>query len=486
MSKFAIITFRDEGPLKNWQAIRAANVHNARTKPLAHAMPDAPPPVHLIGRGDLEKDVKRLLRGAKLDPTRLRKNGVIAYEAILSASAEFFDQGSPEERSKRLAAWTAAQVEWATERYKVFRVASMVLHVDEKTPHIHLVVLPLEVKADGRCTDKKAMRWGLVGRTISGPGMFDEVQDAYGAAMAGFGLVRGIRGSGRKHEPVPVFLARMKAKEQEVDQTRDQLRLDLAAVAVDRERNGRDRMVLNAGLAELARAAAAGRIEQERIAREALALEAARAAHVRSMDEGRQRLAADNHAAQVAAAAERRRMNEERAALEKDKADHAAAAAEAQRRNAADREAVRSQLATVVAMEAELKRDMAKQRAETAATKRALSAAVAMQQEAEADRAAAAEDRAAAAAERIAVRNRAKKLDAHSDRLLPTLRAAHHFRQQVSALKGQPLTPMASATRAAVDALSRASMAVAPPPHEVRPEVLAQYAHIQRQGAGLR
>ena len=32
MTRFAIITFRDKGPLKNWQAVRAGNVHNARTQ----------------------------------------------------------------------------------------------------------------------------------------------------------------------------------------------------------------------------------------------------------------------------------------------------------------------------------------------------------------------------------------------------------------------------------------------------------------------
>ena len=172
--QFAIITFRSTGPIKTWAAMRAANVHNARTKPLAHAVAGAPAPEHLIGTGDLVADVKRHLRGAKLDPDRLRKNGVIAFEAILSASAEFFEAGSDEERAGRLTAWKTAQRDWALKRYGAHRVASMVLHVDEKVPHIHLVVLPLEVKRDGRRKDADA-RWSLVGRTISGPGRFDEV-----------------------------------------------------------------------------------------------------------------------------------------------------------------------------------------------------------------------------------------------------------------------------------------------------------------------
>lgn len=270
--QFAIITFRSTGPIKTWAAMRAANVHNARTKPLAHAVPGAPAPEHLVGTDDLVADVKRHLRGAKLDPDRLRKNGVIAFEAILSASAEFFGAGTDEERAGRLTAWKAAQREWALKRYGAHRVASMVLHVDEKVPHIHLVVVPLEVKRDGRRKDADA-RWSLVGRTISGPGRFDEVQDEYALAMAPFGLARGVRGSGRKHEPVPVYLARMAAKERAVDADRADALRDRTAARAERdhaeatrrevERRERD-LAARAEQLEREDAARRRRFEQER------------------------------------------------------------------------------------------------------------------------------------------------------------------------------------------------------------------------------
>ena len=231
---FAIVTFRNTGPIKTWSAMRAANVHNARTVPLTHAVDGAPKPEHLIGTGDLVADVKAKLRAVDIDPDRLRKNGVIAYEAILTASAEFFEQGDEAEREGRLAQWKAAQRDWAVKRYGHHRIASMVLHQDEKTPHIHLVVVPLAVKSDKRRRDPSEVRWGLAGRTISGPGRFDELQDDYAAAMEPFGLRRGVRGSGRKHEPVPVYLARMAAKEQAVDVAAETLQRDQLAAAADR------------------------------------------------------------------------------------------------------------------------------------------------------------------------------------------------------------------------------------------------------------
>jgi len=479
MPMFAIITFRHEGPIKSWQAVRATNVHNARTKPLAHAMPGAPPPKHLIGTGNLERDVKRQLRAVKIDPDRLRKNGVIAYEAILSASSAFFETGTATERAARLDAWVKVQVKWALKRYGAHRVASMVLHDDEKTPHIHLVVLPLEVKSDKRCTDKAAMRWKLVGRTISGPGRFDEVQDAYGEAMAQFGLVRGIRDSKRKHEPVPVYLKRMAAKEAAVEDAQRQLDVGLGEVAVQRHKNGLDRAALQAGFAELARAADITRDDRDRVAADAAALEVAKAAHaalsamqVRELDAARQRLAFERQAAEAEFAARRRELEDERAALKKEQAAHAAKVAEDERRLVADSALVRSQLAEMTAMEDELNRDMVAQRADRDAAAKAKAEAVA--------------ERAAAAAERASVREFADKLNAHRDRLLPTMRAARDFRLQIAALKGQALTPAASSTRAAVDALSRAASDAHVPPSEARPDIVAMYDRIRRQGAAIR
>ncbi|MBX9620295.1 MAG: hypothetical protein A4S12_07630 [Proteobacteria bacterium SG_bin5] len=211
---FAIVTFRSTGPIKSWAAIRAANIHNSRTKPLPHAVPGAPPPMHLIGTGSLEADVRSILRDVLIDPNRLRKNGVLAFEAVLTASPKFFEQGSEADRQRRLNAWIKAQRDWAVQQYGLMRVASLVVHLDEKTPHAHLVVVPLEMKIDKRRRDGRA-RYSIVGRLISGPGAFDAVQDSYAAAMAPFGLRRGMRGSGRKNEPAAHYLKRLAEREEE-------------------------------------------------------------------------------------------------------------------------------------------------------------------------------------------------------------------------------------------------------------------------------
>jgi len=209
--RYAIITFRDSGPLKSWATIRGAQVHNSREKPIAHA--EVPiPPKHVIGSGDLVQDIKTALHRHGIDPARLRKNGVIAYEAVLTASPAFFDDVAPRERGSHFSCWFDAQRNFLLAKYGAHRLVSLVLHLDEKTPHLHAVILPLHRRADGR-SKNPAERWALVGRIISGPGQFDRLQDEYAKAMEPLGLCRGEVKSGRKHKPVREYLADLKAQE---------------------------------------------------------------------------------------------------------------------------------------------------------------------------------------------------------------------------------------------------------------------------------
>lgn len=276
-SNFAIITFRASGPIKTWSDMRGANVHNARTKPIEHAIEGAPAPEFLIGTNDLVADVRKHLRLARIDPDRLRKNGVIAYEAIMTASPAFFEEGDAAFRADRLAAWTAAQRAFALKRWGAHRVASMVLHLDEKTPHIHLVVIPMEAITDGRRKNRDEVRFSLVGRSISGPGRFDQLQDEYAAAMQPFGLVRGVAGSGRKNEPMAQFIARTERSRQAAELERADLvarqrqaDADLAALAdlrraavAEQDAARADRAAIVSQAQQVARESAA--IERERV-----------------------------------------------------------------------------------------------------------------------------------------------------------------------------------------------------------------------------
>lgn len=252
MSKqYAIFTFRDTGPLKTWAAIRAAQIHNSREKPIAHGEPGILPK-HEIGGRDLVADVKAALRRHGIDPAKLRKNGVIAYEAVLTASPAFFQSAEPVERYEKFGRWYRAQKQFLLAKYGEHRIVSMVLHLDEQTPHIHVVVLPLEFRSDGRSKDGTKC-WALVGRTISGPGQFDRLQDEYARAMEPFGLSRGEVKSGRKHMPVREYLADLKRQEDEnarraaeLDAEMAELRQQAMGAAQEREAARKDRLAVAA------------------------------------------------------------------------------------------------------------------------------------------------------------------------------------------------------------------------------------------------
>lgn len=224
---FAIISFRDSGPLKTWAAVRSAQAHNSRERSLAHTVPF--PVRYVIGTSKLIDDVKAALRQHGIDPAKLRKNGVIAYEAVLTASPSFFKDMSDEERPEKFRRWYDAQRDFLLTKYGAHRVVSLVLHLDESTPHLHAVILPLTLGVDGRAKHP-AERWALVGRTICGPGEYDRLQDEYAKAMEPLGLVRGERKSGRKHKPVRDYMADLEAQAEANRQRAAELDADLAKV----------------------------------------------------------------------------------------------------------------------------------------------------------------------------------------------------------------------------------------------------------------
>ncbi|RYY20022.1 MAG: hypothetical protein EOP41_09360, partial [Sphingobacteriaceae bacterium] len=77
------------------------------------------------------------------------------------------------------------------------------LHLDEKTPHIHAIVVPLT--ADGRLSAKE-----LMGNKKN----LSLRQDRYGEAMASFGLIRGVRESKANHTGEGWYLEQLReAKE---------------------------------------------------------------------------------------------------------------------------------------------------------------------------------------------------------------------------------------------------------------------------------
>ncbi|WP_267434090.1 plasmid recombination protein [Sphingomonas sp. GM_Shp_1] len=205
---YGVLTFDNRGPIKSWERMTSVQRHNARTEELPHCDPAAPEPFCLRGSVSLVEDAQRELCLRGLDPSALRANGVIAHEVILTASHEYFAQGDEAERNRRLWHWVARAYLAAIKIWRKVTIVQMVLHLDEYTPHIHVVLMPLVKKVFGRRPDD-GERWTLNGREITGPGEFQRAHDEYATEMKPLGLQPGVSGSGRKYRPFAEKAAEM-------------------------------------------------------------------------------------------------------------------------------------------------------------------------------------------------------------------------------------------------------------------------------------
>lgn len=215
MTIYATLSHRK---IRGWAHLREVEQHNDRqiVTP-AREGPDRPMPVELIkGAGDIVDRTKALLT-SKGVPHKLRKNTVLAYEDVFGASPEYWDRRYPDGwrnvESDVLMRDPLVLTCLAHVRSKYGdKLVSVRLHLDEKTPHLHVVSLPLVTsmhKKRGRkrkdgidppAIEKTTLYASHVGER-GGPGRRLEIEhDEWAAACGhikvdGVGLERGKRGS---------------------------------------------------------------------------------------------------------------------------------------------------------------------------------------------------------------------------------------------------------------------------------------------------
>ena len=124
-------------------------------------------------------------------------NNVVADELMFTASNDFFKDMTREDIKR----WSDVCMEFVYNDlgYKKEQVLHSTIHLDEKTPHIHCVVVPLIKKFDKRTNSE---RFTISKKQyIRDKIHLSELQDKYHARLVsnGFDLERGIKGSDRKH-----------------------------------------------------------------------------------------------------------------------------------------------------------------------------------------------------------------------------------------------------------------------------------------------
>lgn len=130
-------------------------------------------------------------------------NSVVADELLFTSDNDFFKNMSKKEIKKR--ADSCMEFVYEDLGYTKEQVLHATVHMDEKTPHLHCVVVPLIKKFDKRTNTEK---YTISKKHYMKSGAYiSELQDKYWQRMVdkGFKLERGIKNSDNEHISIKEF-----------------------------------------------------------------------------------------------------------------------------------------------------------------------------------------------------------------------------------------------------------------------------------------
>lgn len=194
----------DRRKAKAMAAIAAACGHQMRTKATPNADPQGPAPLvmFLAGGGTPYQAAQHLLTDAE----RRNRDTVLCREIVVSASPCYFRPGREAVAGvydpERVKAWASVTLAWAKRTWPD-QLASMTLHLDEQTPHAHLLVVPRVRAVDGS--------WKLNSKALFDRERLRDLQTGYGEALAPLGIRRGEPGSKATHSEVRQFYGAVQA-----------------------------------------------------------------------------------------------------------------------------------------------------------------------------------------------------------------------------------------------------------------------------------
>ena len=158
---------------------------------------------------DYEKEHNERMKNERDDRKRTftemlnKSKSVVADELMFTATHKFFNNMSKE----KIMRWADTCMDFVYNDlgYKKEQILHSVIHLDEDTPHIHCVVVPLVKKLDKRTNTERftISKKQYIRDNIH----LSELQDVYNLRLRenGFELERGIKGSDRKHIKMKEF-----------------------------------------------------------------------------------------------------------------------------------------------------------------------------------------------------------------------------------------------------------------------------------------
>ncbi|WP_374548843.1 MobV family relaxase [Flavobacterium sp.] len=176
----------------------------------------------------------------RLDNANLKRkigtNQVRAIRIMLSGTHETMKEI---EKNKQLDNWCKDNLNWLKETFGEENLVSAVLHMDEKTPHIHATIIPIvtgerrKAKKDSNPQTYKKKNSNanrLCADDVMARNKLKHYQNTYAAAMAKYGLRRGIEGSEAKHISTSEYYRNLHEQNQKLEQKKNQKQSELKTI----------------------------------------------------------------------------------------------------------------------------------------------------------------------------------------------------------------------------------------------------------------
>ena len=180
---------------------------------------------------------------------KVASNQTKAIRIILTGTHE---QMIKLQRQEKLDSWIKANISWLKNTFGEQNLVSCVLHMDEKTPHLHATIVPIvigerkrkEREGKKKYTTKSGPR--LSADEVMARGKLSQYQNTYAVAMKPFGLQRGVIGSTARHKTNSEYY-----RQQILQYERD---IEKLQAEVEKTKEGRSKILSFFGTGELAEA----------------------------------------------------------------------------------------------------------------------------------------------------------------------------------------------------------------------------------------
>lgn len=225
MAHYAIM----RGEKRKTGDVRGITAHIARSQPTPNADPSQQHRNYaVVGPAwDDQTAINDVIEART--PAKYRRDAVRAIEYVVSASPEWFEKNS----ERQAALYFEHAVDWFQDQFGTANVVSAVVHNDESSPHMHVLVVPLDVET-GR----------LNGKFFFGnKSVLQKRQSRFAEHMSPFGVERGKADPQRSHTKVHEWRAghaqlddreaALKSRENAVKATAEAASTDAVSAATD-------------------------------------------------------------------------------------------------------------------------------------------------------------------------------------------------------------------------------------------------------------